>query len=216
MSDLIQQESLGTLVANKLRQSIWDRETKFGESLIESDLSERYGVSRSTVRDALKILENEGLVVIQPRKGSYVAEFSNEDWKEIIELRTIIESHAFIKAAEQLTDQHIDTLKSILNQMQEAATKGSWSKLFDLDMKFHGYIVQLSNNSRIKKIYKSIQVQIRTFLINLDQYYSSYESFYEEQKVLFNALLSKDPDHIQSTVEQHIGYVENRVLAELK
>lgn len=214
MSELIQHESLGVLVANKLRQSIWDREINFGENLIESDLSKKYGVSRSTIRDALKILENEGMVIIKPRKGAHVAEFSNDDWKEIIELRTMIESHAFIKAAQQLKDQHIKVLENILSKMKKQVTAKNWSKLFDLDLEFHSYIVKLSDNSRMIKIYESIQVQIRTFLINLDKYYSSYEAFYEEQKELYDALLTKDPEHIEKTINKHIQYVEDRMLAD--
>jgi|SRR5690625_2521028 len=215
MSDVIQHESLGTLVANQLRKSIWNREIAFGESLIESDLSEKYGVSRSTIRDALKILEYEGLVVIRPRKGAHVSEFSNEDWKEIIELRIIIETHAFIKISKILTDKHIADLKNILAEMEQGVQDEDWSKLFDLDLKYHSYVVNLSGNSRIIKIYESIQVQIRTFLINLDQYYSSYESFYEEQRHLFNILLTKDASLIEETIRKHIGYVEDRVLGEL-
>jgi len=214
MSELIQHESLGVLVANKLRQSIWNREINFGENLIESDLSKKYGVSRSTIRDALKILENEGMVIIKPRKGAHVAEFSNEDWQEIIELRTMIESHAFIKAAQQLKDQHITALESILTKMKKQVVAKNWGKLFDLDLEFHSYIVKLSGNSRMIKIYESIQVQIRTFLINLDKYYSSYEAFYEEQKELYDALLTKDPEHIEKTINKHIQYVEDRILAD--
>jgi len=215
MNDSIVQESLGELVANQLRKSIWNREITFGESLIESDLSEKYGVSRSTIRDALKILEYEGLVIIRPRKGAYVSEFSNKDWKEIIELRIIIETHAFIKISEILTDEHIKDLEKILAAMRQGVKEEDWNKLFDLDLKYHSYVVNLSENSRIIKIYESIQVQIRTFLINLDQYYSSFEAFYQEQKYLFDILLTKDPILIEKTIRKHIGYVENRVLAEL-
>src|SRR5690625_1385314 len=117
MGDPILQESLGSLVANQLRQNIWDKELQFGERLIESDLSEKFGVSRNTIRDALKILEYEEMVVSKPRKGTYVSQFSNEDWRETIELRTIVEAYAFVKALPHLNENHFKELQIILDKM---------------------------------------------------------------------------------------------------
>lgn len=214
IEDPILQESLGELVANQLRQSIWNKELEFGERLIESNLSEKYGVSRNTIRDAFKILEFEEMVVIQPRKGTYVSQFSNKDWRETIELRTIVEAYAFVKALPYLNDNHFNDLKGILDNMKIHADNKNWAKLFDLDMEFHSYVVNLSGNSRVIKIYESIQLQIRTFLVNLDKYYTSHTSFYNEQKQLFQTLLTKDPQAIDKEIRTHIEYVEGQLLAE--
>lgn len=214
MREPIKQESLGILVANQLRQSIWNKEIEFGERLIESDLSEKFGVSRNTIRDALKILEYEEMVISKPRKGTYVSQFSNVDWKEIIELRTIIETHAFVKALQFLNTKHIAELEIILDEMKENVLNENWNRLFDLDMEFHDYVVKLSGNSRIIKLYQSIQVQIRTFLVHLDKYYSSHTSFYEEQKELFEVMLTMNPEKVTEKIQTHIGYVEGHLLAE--
>lgn len=214
MKNTIKQESLGILVANQLRQRIWDKEIHFGERLIESDLSEEFEVSRSTIRDALKILEYEELVESKPRKGTYVANFSTKDWKDIIELRIIVEEYAFVKALPHLNDEHFKNLKEILQKMEITANNRNWSKLFDLDLQFHSYVIELSNNKRVIKLYESIKMQIRVFLVYLDDYYSSYNSFYEEQKELFEVLLTKDPVLIEEKIRTHIGYVEGIMLAE--
>ncbi len=214
MDDSIKQESLGELVANEIRKSIWNKELEFGQRLIENDLSEKFDVSRSTIRDALKILEYEELVVSKPRKGTYISQFSNKDWREIIELRTIVESYAFVKALPKLGDEQIKKLESILEDMRINSINKNWKKLFDLDMKFHSYIVNLSENSRVIRLYESIQVQIRTFLVNLDKYYSNHQSFYEEQKELFDTLLTKNPKLIDQKIRIHIEYVEGKLLAD--
>src|SRR5690625_5071168 len=171
MNDSILQEPLGEIIADKLRRKIWNRELQFGERLLENDLSEEFNVSRSTIREALKILEYEVMVISKARKGTYVALFSKKDWKEIIELRTLIEAHAFVLAIPQLNTDHFSQLHSVLEEMKEQSANQNWNDLFDLDMKFHGYVVNLSGNSRIVKIYESIQVQIRTFLLHLNDYY---------------------------------------------
>lgn len=213
MADLILQESLGDLVAKQLRRRIWDKELEFGERLIESDLSEQFEVSRSTIRDALKILEHEELIVSKPRKGTYVATFSKEDWREIIEIRSIVESYAFVKALPNLTKKDFLYLENIILEMKATVKTENWSKLFDLDMQFHSYVIRLSENKRVIKLYDSLQTQIRTFFIYLDNYYSSFESFYNDQKELYDALLSKDPEIVEETIRTHIEYVEGKVIA---
>ncbi len=215
MSDLIVRETLGELVAEQLRRSIWNREIEFGERLIESEVSEKFDVSRNTIRDALKILEHEEMIIIKPRKGTYVSQFSKQDWQEIIELRSIVESFAFVRALPSLDEIHFTYLRSILNRMEGITESGNWNDLFDLDMEFHSYVVKLSGNSRIIKLYDSIQVQIRTFLLYLDKYYSNRQSFYEEQKDLFDALLTKDPEVVDKKIRTHIEYVEGQFIGEI-
>lgn len=214
MNDSIKQKSLGELVANEIRKSIWNKELEFGQRLIENDLSEKYDVSRSTIRDALKILEFEELVISKPRKGTYISPFSNKDWREIIELRTMVEAYAFVKVIPKLASGQIKKLEMILEDMNINTINENWNNLFDLDMKFHSYVVNLSGNSRVIRIYESIQVQIRTFLVNLDKYYSNHQSFYEEQKELFETMLTKDPELIDKKIRIHIEYVEGELLAD--
>lgn len=215
MDDLIVRETLGELVAEQLRRSIWNREIEFGERLIESELSEKFDVSRNTIRDALKILEHEEMIIIKPRKGTYVSQFSKQDWQEIIELRSIVESFAFVRALPSLDEMHFTHLRNILDRMEGITESGNWNDLFDLDMEFHSYVVKLSGNSRIIKLYDSIQVQIRTFLLYLDKYYSNRQSFYEEQKDLFDALLTKDPEVVDKKIRTHIEYVEGQFIGEI-
>lgn len=205
-------ESLGELVAEEIRNSIWSQEYKFGERLIESDLSNRFDVSRNTIRDALKILEYEELVISKPRKGTYVSEFSDKDLQEIIELRSIVEAFAFVKALPFLEDTHFEDLQRILEKMQAQTDEKNWKGLFDLDTQFHYYVVSLSGNSRVIKLYESIQVQIRTFLLHLDKYYSSHEAFYMEHKELYEALATKDPNIVDEKVRNHIEYVEDKFI----
>lgn len=208
----IEQKPLSELIAEQLRARIWDRDIEFGERLLETDLAEEYDVSRSTIREALKILEAEELVFSQARKGTYVSDFTAEDFNEMIELRTLLETTAFKKAIPELDEDHLAELEEIIIQMKQKAEEKDWNALFDLDTQFHSYIVHLCGNSRIVKIYQSLQVQIRTFLMHLDKYYSSHQSFYEEHKDLYEAVASKDAKKVQEKVRKHIEYVEEKLL----
>jgi len=208
----IVQKPLSELIAEQLKRKIWNQEVQFGERLLESDLAEYYDVSRSTVREALRILENEELVISQARKGTYVVELSEKDRDEIMELRALLETHAFRQATAHLKKAHFMELDAIINEMKTQAKEKSWSNLFDLDMRFHSYIVQLSDNVRLIKIYNSIQVQIRTLFVHLDQYYSSYEAFCEEHEQLLDALKTKDVHKITQQVQDHIVFIGKEFL----
>ncbi|WP_087974267.1 GntR family transcriptional regulator [Oceanobacillus rekensis] len=208
IDSFIVQEPLSQLIADRLKRKIWNKEIAFGERLLESDLAEAFDVSRSTIREAFKILGMEGLVISKARKGTYVANLTEQDVAEIIELRTLIETHAFTHAIPRLESKQFEDLEEITEKMREKVLEKNWNDLFDLDMQFHSYVVRYSNNSRIIKIYDSLQVQIRTFLMNLDQLYSSHQSFYDEHRELLNALISKDVQLINEKVETHIKYVE--------
>ncbi|OZU88105.1 GntR family transcriptional regulator [Virgibacillus indicus] len=211
-NQIIVQKPLSQLIADQIKRRIWNKEIQFGERLLETELAETYDVSRSTIREALKILEIEELVVSQARKGTYVADFTDEAVSEIIELRTLIEVAAFTKAISRLKKEHLQELETLMEEMKLKADEKDWSELFDLDMKFHSYIVNLCGNSRIIKIYDSLQVQIRTFLIHLDKYYSSHQSFYDEHRDLLEALTSKNTEKVNRAVRDHIEYVEEKLL----
>lgn len=212
MVEMISKDSLGELIAEQLRRSIWKREIEFGERLIENELSSKFDVSRNVIRDALRILEKDEMVVIEPRKGTYVSQFSNQDWQEIIDLRLMVESYAFMKALPNLGEEEYQVLQDILAEMKHEKNNKDWEKLFDLDMKFHSYVVNLSGNSRVAKLYESIKVQIRTFLLYLNEYYTSPQAFYNEQEELMQVLLTKDSESVEKKIRTHIEYVEGQFL----
>ncbi|WP_085991602.1 GntR family transcriptional regulator [Oceanobacillus senegalensis] len=209
---IIVKKSLGELIADHLRRDIYNQHIKFGERLIEADLAERFDVSRSTIRESLKILEQEELIVSKARKGTFVSEFTKNDLDEMTEVRLLIEAHAFVTALENLNEKNFLELQAIIENMKIEAKKGNWNELFDLDMKFHQYVVNMCGNSRIIKIYESIRIQIRIYFAHLDQYYSSPMSFYKEHKELFEVLLHKDGELVKKQIENHIFYVEEKLL----
>ncbi|GAA0447099.1 GntR family transcriptional regulator [Lentibacillus halophilus] len=205
-------KSLSGFIADQLKSRIWNKEIQLGERLLESDLAYVFDVSRSTIREALISLESEGIAVSHARKGTYVASFSQQDIDEIIELRTLLEKHAFAQAYYFLEKHHVNDLQAVVDQMKTKADESNWNALFNLDMQFHNYVVRMCGNSRMINIYDSLQVQIRTYLMHIDQYYSSYHSFYDEHKQLLQALVSNDVNKVKRGVRHHIKYVETKLL----
>lgn len=209
------QKPLSELIADEIKQWIWNKNLDYGERLLETDLAEKFDVSRSTIREALKILEGEELIISKARKGTYVATFTEKDLIEINELRTLLEARAFLQALPKLEDKHFDDLEAIIERMKQGVKRKDWNELFNLDMTFHRYLMDLSDNSRILKIYDSLQVQIRTALMHLDEYYSSFDAFYQEHKELLDILKTKDADKVKESIINHIGYVEEKLLGSI-
>src|SRR5699024_11583312 len=122
----------------------------------KTDLAEKFDVSRSTIREALKILEGEELIISKARKGTYVATFTEKDLIEINELRTLLEARAFLQALPKLEDKHFDDLEAIIERMKQGVKRKDWNELFNLDMTFHSYIIDLRDNSHILIIFESL------------------------------------------------------------
>lgn len=209
------QKPLSELIADEIKQWIWNKDLDYGERLLETDLAEKFDVSRSTIREAFKILEGEELIISKARKGTYVATFTEKDLVEINELRTLLEARAFLQALPKLEEKHFNDLENIIEKMEQGVKRKDWNELFNLDMTFHRYLMDLSDNSRILKIYDSLQVQIRTALMHLDEYYSSFDAFYQEHKELLDILKTKDADKVKESIINHIGYVEEKLLGSI-
>lgn len=201
----VKQEPLSEIIANEIRHRIWEGQIGFGERLLESQLATEFDVSRSSLREAIHILEFEGLIQNRLRRGTFVSTFTEEDMKEVTEVRSILETKAFINAVSSMGEEDFNHLKSITESMKENTEKGNWTIVFNLDMEFHLYVVSLSNNTRIQKLYDIIQVQIRTLMSNLVPYYEkNLNLFYEEHLELIEVLASKDPLKVEKVVEKHI------------
>jgi DNA-binding GntR family transcriptional regulator len=207
----IKQSSLSEMVANQMRRMIWDGELPFGERLLEPDLSSRFGVSRSSLREALQVLEYEGLVKSEPRKGAHVSTFTDEDLREIYECRLTIEIDASLKALKYMTDHDIEQLESIVDEMKLRIDDEKWTDLLNLDLKFHSYLVSLCGNSRLIHFYQLIQIQIRTFLSRLSNHYTDRNSLYLEHQELLAAIKTKDSATTERVLREHINDAGNRL-----
>lgn len=202
-------KSLGVVVADEIRRRIWTKEFKFGERLIEADLATEMGISRSSLREAFQILEHEALVENVARKGTFINQFTKNDLEEIKEVRLLIEVPALVQAVSKITEKDFEYLEGLLELIKLQIKEENWYKLFDLDMQFHHYLINLCSNSRIRAIYDVIVVQIRTFLSLLsDYYYDRKEMFYEEHRVLLDAIRSGNEKLVEEVAINHIKHVE--------
>ncbi len=160
------QRTLSDYVADQLRQAILSDKIKPGQRLIEQELAESMQTSRGPVRDALKMLETEGLVLRQSHRGAFVAELRPEDVIEIYTLREALENLAIRFAIRRATDSQIDELEKVVREMEQLAQR-DYTQLdaTDLDMEFHYTLCKISGHKRLLNSWMAISAQIRLVLL---------------------------------------------------
>ena len=160
------QRTLSDYVADQLRQAILAEQFKPNERLVEQDIAESMQTRRGPVRDALKILENEGLVVRQPHRGAFVAQLDPEDILEIYSLREALETLAIRLAIKNASDSDIDRLEELVQNMARMAEQ-DYNQLdaTNLDIEFHHTLVRISGHRRVLTAWEALAGQIRMVVL---------------------------------------------------
>ena len=151
---------LRDVVFQTLRQAILKGELKPGERLMEIQLAQKLGVSRTPVREAIRKLELEGLVLMIPRKGAEVAEITIKDLEDVLEVRAALEELAVCDACENITEEQILALKEAADNFQAALESDDLVKCAETDMAFHEIIYSATNNKRLLQILNNLREQM--------------------------------------------------------
>jgi DNA-binding GntR family transcriptional regulator len=153
--------SLVELAVERLRRDILSGRTDPGERLVEEQLTKRLGISRAPLREAMRLLAQQGLVEHIPRRGARVATLSDDDVRELYEVRDVLERHAVaaIPPAADLT-----ALRAALEVMRRATDTGDRLELANAHRRFHVEVVRLGGNHQLAGLYESILVRIQLYM----------------------------------------------------
>lgn len=209
-------ETLADTVWRYLGNAILDGRLEAGTRLVERDLAERFNVSRPPIREAIRQLNSEGLVKIVPRKGAVVARISAKDVEEIYSVKILIEGFAAREAAKKLTEADLRKLESLTKKMAIQIEKGSVSRYVKLSEEFHDLINKAAGNDKLYEIYKRLSKQIVCHRINYLSVSGGLRHSLEGHKKIFEALLQRDPDRVESCVTEHITYAQQVLTMRIK
>ena len=158
--------TLSDQVANQLRQAILQGRLKPGQRIVEHEIAQAMAISRGPVRDALKILQNERLVVQYPHRGAFVAWLSLRDAEEIYSLREALEALALDYAIRYATDEQFDELSQVVNQMTTRLQQDyTQAEATDLDLEFHHTLCRISGHSRVLTAWMALRGQVRLLIL---------------------------------------------------
>ena len=139
---------LRDVVFNTLRKAILRGELKPGERLMEIQLANKLGVSRTPIREAIRKLELEGLVLMIPRKGAEVAQITEKNMQDVLEVRKALEELSVQLACERITPEQVEEMKMAAEDFRKVLKSGDVTKIAEADVKFHDIIFAATNNQR--------------------------------------------------------------------
>ncbi len=207
---------LREIVFETLREAILSGKLEPGERLMEIQLAEEMGVSRTPVREAIRKLELEGFVVMIPRKGAYVAGISHKDVTDVFEVRAALEALAAGLAAERATDEEIEKLDRSLLAYSEQTNKQDIDGIVESDTGFHELLYKCSRNERLQSmitLLREIIQRVRT--VSLSQPGRSKDAV-EEHRQIVDAIAERNVELAQHLAREHIYNAENSMLNSLK
>ena len=191
-------------IAERLRMSIIAGRYEPGERLIETALSTELGTSRGPVREALRLLENEGLVMSFPYRGAVVLGVSDEEVQEVlIPIRLTLERYSFARALDRLTDDDFAELGKQIWLMEEAGKTDDLIKLVEADLCFHEIVITASGQLHTMQIWRTISPRIRGYFFRYERS-RSFKETVEEHRLLLAALQTRDPEIALTQLERHI------------
>jgi len=208
----LDRSNLATEIAAQLRDAIANGDILPGTRLVEVRVSKQLGVSRGPVREALRILETEGLVKSYPGRGSFVSEISERDIWEIYSLRTVLEEEAIRLAAQRGTPEDVDRLERIMEAMFKAADAGDRAQVLDLDLQFHRQIWEMADHQRLKNILTEIATQVRTYVALQTKLYDDLVGGISDHQELLEALRNRDEVNATNTMRNHLEVAARTVL----
>ncbi|MCG0277895.1 MAG: GntR family transcriptional regulator [Thermanaeromonas sp.] len=215
-SKLENYKPLREIVFETLREAILAGHLKPGERLMEVQLAEEMGVSRTPVREAIRKLELEGLVVMVPRKGAYVADISTKDIADVFEIRGALEALAAALACERITEEELEELERLLVKIAECAEKNDLETLVQLDTQFHDILYRASRNDRLVQIINNLREHIQRFRTSSLATPGRKRETVEEHKALVEAIASRNVELAQRLAQEHIENAENRLLEAIR
>ena len=199
---------LREIVFESMRDAILNGVLKPGERLMEIQLAEELGVSRTPVREAIRKLELENFVVMIPRKGAYVAGVSLKDVADVFEIRSALEGLAAGLAAERVTDEELEQMEqALLFRGNEAEI--SLEQIVKSDTDFHALVYRASRNERLIQILENLREQIQRFRSTSLAVPGRNKLAIEEHRMIVEALRNHDSEAAQSLAMAHIVTAEN-------
>lgn len=203
---------LRDVVFNTLRQAILKGELVPGERLMEKQLAERMGVSRTPIREAIRKLELEGLVIMVPRKGAEVAKITEKDIRDVLEVRATLEALAVRLACEKMDSAGQERLIKLRDEFAKAAMNHDVAKVIQKDVEFHDEIFNATNNDKLIHIVNNLREQIYRFRVKYISRMQDYSMLVSEHEAIVSSILSKDKEKAEIIAVEHIENQERAVI----
>jgi DNA-binding GntR family transcriptional regulator len=191
-------------VANLIREKIFSHELAPGAWIDEKLLTASFGISRTPLREALKVLAAEGLITMKLRRGAYVTEVQETDIKNIFAVIALLEAQACRKVAEEATEEELEILDSIHTKLERAAANRDTERFFEVNQEFHHKLQDFAKNPWMHRVINDLRqvlkLQRRDSLTKIGR----LEKSLLEHRQIMSALIGKKPAEAEALMKNHL------------
>ena len=207
---------LRDVVFNTLRHAILKGELEPGERLMEIALAQKLGVSRTPIREAIRKLELEGLVVMVPRKGAEVADITEKDLRDVLEVRTALEELSIELAMKNMTDEDYENLKKTSKSFAKDSEGDDLIKIAEADVAFHEIIYMATGNKRLIQMINNLREQMYRYRLEYIKDKSTHARLVEEHERIIEAMQKQDVNAAKAAIKLHVENQEENILKSIK
>ena len=192
-------------VAERLRAQIFAHELAPGSWLDEQSLAQQFGISRTPMREAIKVLASEGLVTTKMNRGAYVTEVDRRDLEQIFTVLSLLEGQAAKETASKATEEELNILDDLHHRLEKAAADWDVEQFFEINVKFHELIQDIASNTWmngvIADLRKVLKLQRRDSLTRTGRLQNSLL----EHREILQAILKRDPTAAEAAMRKHLA-----------
>ncbi|MEG0156834.1 MAG: GntR family transcriptional regulator [Anaerovoracaceae bacterium] len=212
--DIKNHRPLREIVYEELKMQILKGQIVPGTRMMEVEMAEEMGVSRTPIREAIRKLEKEGLVTIEPRRGAYASQISIKDMVEILEVRQNMEGLAAFYAATRMTKENKELLRRIAESYNRAVSEGNNADMIKYDTMFHHLIVEGSENKILVNMVEQLQELVLRFRYLYYDDFKRAEKMPKEHEAILEAICKEETDAAREAADIHIERLKEMVKEE--
>jgi DNA-binding GntR family transcriptional regulator len=201
---LIVRRSLHGETANQLRDMIVEGGLKPGQKIPEQELCGRFGVSRTPLREALKVLAAEGIVQLLPNRGAVVAKITHEEIEQIFPIMGVLEALAGELACERITDQDLEKLRRLHKTMIGHHRRGEWLPYSKLNRTIHEAIFTVAGNPSLSAMYQQLIIRIHAIRFVAKKTPERWHQAVDEHEQMMEALQRRDGKRLAKIMRLHL------------
>ena len=195
---------LRDVVFNTLRQAILRGELKPGERLMEIQLANKLGVSRTPIREAIRKLELEGLVLMIPRKGAEVAEITEKSLRDVLEVRRALEELSVQLACEKITKEEIRELERVAKEFQQVVKSSDITEIAEVDVRFHDIIYTATDNQKLIQLLSNLREQMYRYRVEYLKRDGVFPQLIAEHEAIIRHIENNEKEKATEVMCRHI------------
>ena len=202
--ETLQPTDLATRVADQVLRAIGDGRLRPGEKVADAKLARELGTSRAPVREGLRLLESQGLIVSHPRRGFFVHSYDADELSEVYDLRECLELYAAEAAMAKMTEADLARLEAQVALLHQLAVDGQTQEQVVQDYAFHRMLCELGGNSRILRLFDQIAAELRAGIALVGRLYNDPGEIARTHDPILDALRARDSERLRDELREHL------------